>query len=65
MPSRSPEKPAASTPMTTCVLPMELKHGDRIVDETGEYEAGMKGDLSEPELYPQGLESSRPGDPRT
>ncbi len=37
-----PEKTAASTPTTTRVLPTELNLGDRIVDETGEYEAGMK-----------------------
>jgi hypothetical protein len=32
------KKPAPSTPPPLCVLPMRLLLGDRIVDETGEYE---------------------------
>jgi len=34
-----PEKrPAAAAPTPTRILPMELKIGDRLVDETGEWE---------------------------
>src|SRR5882724_3904893 len=32
------KKPAAVTPAPTRILPMELKIGDRLVDETGEWE---------------------------
>jgi len=32
------KKPAAAAPPTKRILPMELQIGDRIVDETGEYE---------------------------
>ena len=32
------KKPAAAAPPTKRILPMELQLGDRIVDETGEYE---------------------------
>lgn len=32
------KKPAASAPSTTRVLPMKLQIGDRLSDETGEYE---------------------------
>ena len=32
------KKPAAAAPPTKRILPMELQLGDRIVDETGEWE---------------------------
>jgi len=32
------KKPAAAAPPTKRILPMELQIGDRIVDETGEWE---------------------------
>ena len=39
MPKPKPEKkPADAAPATRRILPMDLQLGDRIVDETGEYE---------------------------
>ena len=32
------KKPVAAAPATTRVLPMQLQIGDRLTDETGEYE---------------------------
>ncbi len=34
----SEKKPAAAAPTSLRILPMELKIGDRLVDETGEWE---------------------------
>ncbi len=41
-PAKKPEKqldlPAPAPPLTTKVLPMQLKPGDRLTDSTGEWE---------------------------
>jgi hypothetical protein len=37
-PEKPEKKPAAAVPAERRVLPMELKAGDRLTDETGEYE---------------------------
>jgi hypothetical protein len=39
-------KPTAATPATSRVLPMELKIGDRLVDETGEWEVVGRADTT-------------------
>jgi hypothetical protein len=36
--SKPEKKPADAAPATRRILPMDLQLGDRIVDETGEYE---------------------------
>ena len=36
------KKPAAAAPATRRILPMELQLGDRIVDETGEWEVASR-----------------------
>ena len=35
---RPEKKPASAAPSTTRILPMQLRIGDRLVDETGEWE---------------------------
>jgi hypothetical protein len=39
MVKRPAKKPEAASPAALRVLPMELQIGDRLTDETGEYEA--------------------------